>query len=545
MKYNKIYAALIPALSLMACEDMDTMPAGSVVSAEGKKQIVEADPSKADASIGGALMSLSQMMPNGSYHSDFGYPSIMLFTDVMGEDHVVSVNGYQWFSRPFNWDSKISTSPEAMITWNNLYSYIFNANSIISSLPAAPEDPVMKVSIAQGLALRAFSYFQLAQLFQFTYVGHEDAPCVPLVTEENSDDYAINGGKRATVKEIYDQIYKDLDKAVTFLGEAAAEGEGVSDKSYISQSVALGLRARVNLVTNNWDAAAADAKAAIEASKAKPASVAEVSKPTFWSVNEPNWMWGIIIAPTDDVVSSGIVNWPSFMGTMNYGYTNYNGGIQISAKLYSSINESDVRKGWWLNENGESPLVTDAINNGWIQYAGVPVGMFYAPLTNVKFGADNDVYVQTENGNDIVLMRIEEMHMIIAEVEARKGDGSYLENFVKTYRDPSYSVADATAGGMSLLQEVWRQRRIEFWGEGLSYFDIMRLQSGIDRRGTGAAMDYIFAVKADDTNMLWPIPLSEIEGNPALETEDNNPAYVKPAAVADDPEANLLTETIK
>lgn len=37
-------------------------------------------------------------------------------------------------------------------------------------------------------------------------------------------------------------------------------------------------------------------------------------------------MWGIIISETDRVVTSGIVNWISHMGSFNYGYANFSGG---------------------------------------------------------------------------------------------------------------------------------------------------------------------------------------------------------------------------
>ena len=39
------------------------------------------------------------------------------------------------------------------------------------------------------------------------------------------------------------------------------------------------------------------------------ASRTAVGKPTFWSVDEVNWMWGIIVSETDDVVDTGICNW--------------------------------------------------------------------------------------------------------------------------------------------------------------------------------------------------------------------------------------------
>ena len=46
-------------------------------------------------------------------------------------------------------------------------------------------------------------------------------------------------------------------------------------------------------------------------------------------------------------------------------------------------------------------------------------------------------------------------------------------------RDPSYQ---CTATTPEAVQEaVWQQRRLEFVGEGMAYFDIMRLNKGVNR----------------------------------------------------------------
>ena len=40
----------------------------------------------------------------------------------------------------------------------------------------------------------------MAQLYQFNYKGNEDKPCVPLITEKNSEDASVNGCKRFVCK---------------------------------------------------------------------------------------------------------------------------------------------------------------------------------------------------------------------------------------------------------------------------------------------------------------------------------------------------------
>jgi hypothetical protein len=132
-------------------------------------------------------------------------------------------------------------------------------------------------------------------------------------------------------------------------------------------------------------------------------------------------------------------------------------------------------------------------------------------------------------------MRVEEMYLILAEAQAMGGSpsqgASTLQNFVQTYRDPAYKCTATTAEGVQ--DAVWEQRRIELWGEGLSYFDLMRLNKGIDRRGAGFPSAYVFNIPAGDNTLIYRIPESEQEANSLISEEDNNPVTSLPTPVAD------------
>ena len=70
---------------------------------------------------------------------------------------------------------------------------------------------------------------------------------------------------------------------------------------------------------------------------------------------------------------------------------------------------------------------------------------------------------------------------------------------------------------------------MELWGEGLSYFDVMRLNKDVDRRNSNwetsanRVTQYAYYVPAGSAVMLSQIPQSELEGNPALTAADQNP----------------------
>ena len=132
-------------------------------------------------------------------------------------------------------------------------------------------------------------------------------------------------------------------------------------------------------------------------------------------------------------------------------------------------------------------------------------------------------------------MRVEEMYLILAEAQAMSGNAATgaatLENFVKTYRNPEYQCRATSAEAVQ--DEVWLQRRIELWGEGLSYFDLMRLGKGIDRRGAGFPAAYVFNIPAGDGTLIYRIPQTEEEANALITPETNNPVCSIPTPVAD------------
>ena len=123
-------------------------------------------------------------------------------------------------------------------------------------------------------------------------------------------------------------------------------------------------------------------------------------------------------------------------------------------------------------------------------------------------------------------MRAEEMILIQAEATAMAGgDGkSILENFVKTYRDPNYTCT--ASSGTAFQDEVWKQRRIELWGEGFAMADIMRLGKNIVRVKTGVTTNfpdaYAFNVAADNEWLLMRIPQDETNSNVGIPTSANN-----------------------
>lgn len=535
---NKKYLILsvLGLTSLTGCYEMDTVSLDEYASDEQKAQSKEANPELAQSSITGitALFSVYGECYGTSpklYHVDYGFASAMLMQDSRGIDMVSDNIGYNWYSSMAEMSDCTPTSYTSEITWNALYSQIRSANSALAGLPAADTeglDPTLQFYIAQAKAMRAFDYLVLAQTYQFTYAADKTAPCVMIITEENEAEVAANGCTRSSVEEVYAQIMDDINVAISLLEESGVKPSDVlqdKPKRFISLAAAYGIRARANLIMQNWQDAADDAAKAIANFDGAPVSLAEASHPGFNSLTANNWMWGIAIAPTDRVVTSGIVNWPSHMGSFNYGYASVGAWRKVNIKLYNSIASTDVRKGWFLGADGTSANLTPE-QQAYAQQSGM------VPYTQVKFAPYQDELGTSENACDIPLMRIEEMYYIQAEGTAMAGgDGAtILTDFVKTYRDPSYAF---TGSGKDVQEECFMQRRVELYGEGLTTFDFLRLQKDFDRRGGGWETEMVYNVPAGSPVLIVPIPEGEINGNKAFTEAMNNPTASMPTVVQD------------
>ena len=527
MKKIKYIASALMSVALVGCYDMNTEPLGSTITAEQKEEAVAANPERVEASVNGIVSMFYGFGKNldESYHNDLSYPAVMLFTDSRGIDLVSDAIGYNWFGDAVEYTDVNYKGTPTYIAWSTFYKQINAANAVTSMISADTEDEKLQYYLAQAYAVRAFDYFSLAQLYQHTYVGSEEKPCVPLITEENMDAAGSEGCPRSTVAEVYEQIVADLDGAIALLEKTSVKR---ADKRYVSLDVAYALRARVNLVMNKWAEAAADAAKALELTEATPYTADQVNKPTMSEIEDNSWMWGIVVAETDRPVTSGICNWPSHMGSLGYGYASVGAWRKINKSLYAAIPATDVRKGWFLNEEAYSPNLS-ADQAAYAANAGCP------PYCQMKFGTYKDEIGTSTNANDIPLMRVEEIYLILAEAQAMAGDAAAgaatLQSLISTYRDPAY-VCTATTKEQ-VQNQVWMQRRIELWGEGFSYFDLMRLKKGVDRRGAGFEEPYVFNIPAGDDVLIYRLPQSEIEGNPALEEADNNPEASIPEPVAE------------
>ena len=537
-KYIKpTLAAMIAAVTLTACEDLDVENKSQYVTADQKEAVLNINPGMGVAGLAGISATVNQYQSVYANHFDFGYASVMLGTDLQGVDMVSSWSGYNWFRYWEGFTSPTANGTPSAEMWYTIFKQIFACNAVCTTIPADTESKSAMFQRAQAVMTRAWDYWILANYYQFNYEGHENALCVPIVTDENAKEVEEKGAPRATVQEVYDQILKDATEAISLIEASGMNPDDMiasKPKRFGSLATAYGVRARAYLTMHKYDLAADDAQKAIEnfAGQGAPLSISEAARPGFWSLDSKNWMWGIPVNESDRVVTSGIVNFPSHICTFSgNSYVSVGAFRCINVALYENIPVSDSRKGWWLDENNQSANLTAAEQRYIDNLDVVP-----DPYCNVKFAGYQDVPGTTTNANDIPLMRIEEMYYIVAEGLAMSGKVSegvaFLNDFVKNYRDPKYNCTATTPEDAQ--EAVYQQRRIEFWGEGLSYIDLMRLDKEIDRWGCNWPTQATFRIPSSTGDpakagvRIYCIPQGEINGNPAITESQNNPTCSAP-----------------
>lgn len=509
------FLAVAACLSLTACESMmDLQPEGATKTDALKQDAYNKIPANAAAEINAIYAQMIALYAGGtSNHNDFGVASCMMLLESEGQDWIGPNTGYNWFGYA-DFYARNYNAAVNLLMWNTYYKTIAACNMVCASTDPETTNPDLMANLGQARAVRAYCYSILAQLYQFTYnAENASKPCVPIVHESlTAEQQAAN--PRASLQEVYDFIMADLNYAV-----AALDGWARADKAAADQAVAYGLRARVNMLLGNYADAAEDAKMAIQVSGAQPYTLADVSKPTFCHAEHNSVIWANMIVESNDVVQTGIINWPSHMSSLyTDGYTGTGTYREICSDLYSKISPTDVRKGWWLDENLESPLLDHPAYAGW-KGNGVP----YA---NVKFGVPNDDMVNQVADGDWTLMRYEEMILIQAEGLARSNQEAaakaLLEGWVKANRDANYTCRASDEAG--LVEEIWMQRRIELWGEGFAWFDLNRLEKPIIRTTSSNWPEaWIVDVDAHHECRIWTLPDREIQNNDGIDESDNNP----------------------
>jgi len=413
-------------------------------------------------------------------HIDFGYGSMMHIRDLMTADLAIP-NAYSGHWAAYHTNTYMGKSymmPQYI--WNYYWKLIHTTNLMVRDVVKNQEltetEKVIWVRRMLSVHWLIWTWHRCMNSCQIEiYKVNEDGKnitnlTVPIVTDKTTKEEAANN-PRATREQMAEFILGDLD-----LAEENIPYLTVPEKVIPHLDVVYGLKARLYLWIENYAKAKEYARKAIDEARQSPMNEDQWLDPTTGFNTLDYWMLGVGIVKENDVVQSGIVNWAGWMcSETRFGYAGVGAVSMIDASLYDAISNTDFRKLAFKAPEG-SPLLAKSRYIDANVYAGL------APYTNLKFrpGGGNISDYQEACTGAYPMMRVEEMYFIEAEAAAHlnaKDGEKLLTDFMKNYRDKKYIYT----GKRDIIEEIILQKRIETWGEGLSFYDIKRLDMSVIR----------------------------------------------------------------
>ncbi|MGV8963890.1 MAG: RagB/SusD family nutrient uptake outer membrane protein [Candidatus Saccharimonadaceae bacterium] len=400
--------------------------------------------------------------------------------------------------------------------WFYYYMLIGNANNVIVNIDEAsgPENERSYIK-AQALTYRAYGYMMLAQIYSYRWKDSNDGATNGLVLRT---DISSGGMPLSTLKETYNQIYKDLDEAITLFKSSGIERK--STENYLpSLNVAYATYARAALNREDYPKASNNAVLAREGFPLM--NVADYNdgfaKPTS------EWIWSCYGASDETLY---FYSYFAYIGYNSTASAVRSYPKMISRELYNTIPSSDIRHDLFLdplNDKYTASTGLAATNSPLYKRA-------FLARPDLNSGAKVAAYMQFKVKNNdnpgvgnLNLFRSSEMYLIEAEAQ------NFLKNDTKaqdalnalnatTKRDPGFA---STATGETLLKDIKKYRAIELWGEGFDWFDHKRWGDSIVRKENKDGGNFMgilaVTIKPEDNNKwTWRIPIKETDYNDGI-----------------------------
>ena len=381
--------------------------------------------------------------------------------------------------------------------WNQPYIVIHQANSLIEkidngSVQTSDTQEIARIK-AEALAMRGLALFDLTRLFGMPYTLDNGASLgVPI---EIKTELPTHQPSRNTVAECYNQVIKDLTEALPNL---------VTTKSDGHQNVwsVKALLSRIYMNDNE------------NALKYAQEVINNGGLYTLFTHDEYTSVWG------KDFNSESLFEF-YFTLTEPSGGSGGEGAPMVYADNVKDWNNLVLTKDF-LDLLGEDP---DDVRHALCRLPQkpdediLPTGSTGHPKYLAKYpGKTGDVLTGNPQDNDLCIIRLSEIYLNAAEAAFKLGKRSealgYLNQIVSR-ANPNKSVSDSELS----LERILKERRKELVGEGHAFFDYMRNNIPVIRKGgwhlpqlpTDAQV-----INASDPWVALPIPQSEIDANPNI-----------------------------
>lgn len=421
----------------------------------------------------------------GALHTEYAlargsFTSLGNFSQVIASDQIGRVDGF----------------------WTGFYRTINRANVVLTRVPETINiNANTRVRIlAEAHFLRAFAYFALLK----------DFGPVPLRTSETSGT-TEKGVPRSPKDQVNELIISDLLIAEKDLPQTVGNETGKASKWAAKM-----LLAQVYLNKEDWSKAAEKADEVIKSNNFSLVAVAKSDDfyKIFATITNPEFIFAY-----DQSVTrlSNFVQWYHGSGTP------YNKGAVFGFTNLPNM-KSSVIKNWDTNDL--------RLNfNLYSSYIDVNGKLVILPPSDTQWRFKK--WIKDPNGYatfSVPIYRYAEAFLVYAEASCMvEGSSSSLAlERLNVIRRRAYGLNPNSVSpvdfqpGMSkdvFRNAVLQEREYEFFFEsGIRWWDLRR---------TGRAKEFIEASGNPFNNyrLLYPIPLAEIQNNPAITQADQNPGY--------------------
>lgn len=366
--------------------------------------------------------------------------------------------------KAYDFENDLYDSNEDDPDWNIAYRTIYIANTVLAGLETNTENDQEKKNRIKGEALvhRGYTYLTLVNEYakHFNSATAAADPGVPMPLKP--DINALPG--RSTVKEVYDQIEKDLLEAASLLYENSRFTYRPNKAS------AFGTLARMYLYKSDWQKAFDYADKAFKISN------------YIHDFNTFQWL-----DPSDKALST-LIGYPSatvdkkdiVLHKYLHIVTGYGFGFLVSPAQYDLFEEGDLRREFGTSD--KDWYGTTLPHPGVLETRGV-------------YDYNNAGITTSE----LLLIRAEALARM-NDYPAAMADLNYLRE--KRFETALYKPLSASSGEEA-LDLVLLERRIELAFSGLRLFDIKRLNAeGRNIRVTHGDK----TLQPDDPRFIIPIP---------------------------------------
>lgn len=492
---NIITALVVGSTILTGCKkDFLDTDATEFVTDRGLSEAVALDPNLLNGNIAGLYTTMYTAEIGGTTQDDdFGQKSVDIYMDMLSSDMVLGALNYGWYSNVARFQSSLDfTRIDNYHPWRYYYRVIFGANLIIDALggtDAVPTETNERHLMGQAKAMRAYAYFYLSHVYAKEY-GSGSEKTIPLYTTATQLNQP-----RVTSQVIYDLIVDDLTKAIDYLDDFQRATKDQVNKDVAKGLLAYTLAARGG--SGDWAQVETLTQEVIDAGypvTSRSATVAVLSGNTatnpesgFNNVATPSWIWGVDINLQSDL---DLVSWWGQMDIYTYSYAWAGDPKIIDIGLYESMRPDDIRRNQF-----DADLA--------------PSNKFFDP----KRQLGGQRIIET----DYIYMRADEMYMLNAEAKANQNKDAEAIAVLKEILENRLDEVDYLDGltGQALKDEIYKQTRLEFWGEGKSYL-AMKRNKATTTRGANHLFNAgeSFPYNADE--LTFPIPQQEVINNPNL-----------------------------